>query len=483
MSSSSSTSEGERERDSHREKERGKERDKDKDRDSAHANHGRANGRRRRRTDCKHTDIRNTTEARHVKAEEPPKSAHTCISHGQAPNPPATKNKVPDDEDVGLVSSEIGTFRHSKDRVVAHREDRATESQLHKPVDEEPARDERARAVSIDGYVPPTKQGAVKVHGPAKHAKQQDGREGSAGRVSAEQPRVSAVSAEEDALEGSSTHLAEYGSYWAMDAVVLYTNSVRAEIKHLLKLIGYVQAVAQLGGFQSLSAIMDDFEQWWNYFARYTEVILKGFDQVVLPAIVAGPPSPDKKDKHHAASAPLPLADRTWVEEKEEIFKKTELAKDAVSTVDNRILRVHRYALLGNSTTNEKVVPAFLQSVDALSPALSQVLDYIDQWVPTMLTSRFTGETHVWPIHLKFVELITKDPMLGLGWSGVATLTDWMPSDKAKAAFLSTAVRGFRRMHMKRALADNEHQHVSHRLQVKIAAEKKRLVISQFDLS
>lgn len=248
-----------------------------------------------------------------------------------------------------------------------------------------------------------------------------------------------------------------FGRYWWKDAVVLYTNSMRAELNDLVFLTGCLRSRSgergRRGGRHKKIEI--DFELWFARFASYTELMLDGFERILF-----GHVTQLLQQRDVMISRPIALteaAGRSYVQLWGATMRKLKTrmgeARSGVRRVGEELVRADATQWDADGQTWGEVA----QAVCALVTAVVPVLDDVDREVAAFLRLSADGRKRAKRVYAEFAVVLTRGGEVPLGWSGIITATRWMADRKVRSEHTGMMARCSRQSLFQRYRADNSH--------------------------
>ena len=276
--------------------------------------------------------------------------------------------------------------------------------------------------------------------------------------------------------------LVKFGKHWTSDSVILYTNSIRAEMNDLIFLSGCMQRKWEKDG---LSGVKDkqqhnieiDFETWFSRFAQYTELVLRGFEEYFFPFISDILSQRDVMISRTTAN--VEAAGRSYVEAwsvaTKDLFSRMEEVKDLISQVENRVLRLQRRRLARDNKARNDMWVATRHAVIELIPTTVSLLDQLNVKITEMLVLKADSKKSLRKVYKQFANLITKEGPQMLGWSAIVTLTRWIDDRKIKSDHMAQLARASRQALFTRYRADNSHHAIVKNHRTGLMHEHRRL--------
>lgn len=220
--------------------------------------------------------------------------------------------------------------------------------------------------------------------------------------------------------------LTPYRGCCLRDIIVVYTNSIRAELKDMLKILMSLKT-------RRSSASIDDFRiefaRWWSYVSKYLLAVL-GVIQVDILRFARQFISDKKSLKAFRAFD-------------ENVAAKMEDIRDFAAEVDNVFVRFQAH--WNENEKSIKVIPLLYRKVDKLVPPLLSLLDWLDHCLmSSVFVKQPSAAKALMQLHREVVRSIATNS--GLGWAVLVTLTRWMPSKTVKRRFISANVRGVKKL-------------------------------------
>lgn len=289
--------------------------------------------------------------------------------------------------------------------------------------------------------------------------------------------------------------LSAFGQGEPSDGIVLYTNSVRAEINDLIFLCSVVQRCYCLSGndieeeidfgHRKVSVISEirkkhrnidlDFELWFSRFAQYCGLILFGMEEYAMRYITEVLAQRDVMLSRTTADVEAEGVShvQAWSRVSKRLFERMDEVRCLLSDVENRVMWLRRNRQFQDDLGRPDVWMETLKAVRRLIPGLVSLLDDLDEHVSNVLSLRMDFRRGMKQLHRQFATLLTKEGSPPLGWSALITLTRWIADRKLRNDHVKAMSRAARLSLFSRYRADNSH-HTIVRVHQTIAAEEGR---------
>lgn len=279
------------------------------------------------------------------------------------------------------------------------------------------------------------------------------------------------------------TPLVPFGQGECSDGIVLYTNSVRAEINDLIFLCGLLQQCCGLNGDVRESEEMRrkhrnlevDFELWFSRFAQYCGLMLFGMEEYVMRYITEVLAQRDVMLSRATADIEAEGMShvQAWSRVSHRLFELMDTVRRLLGDVENRVMWLRRSRQFQDDLGRPDAWLETLSSVRRLIPGLVTLLDELDEHVCNVLSLRTDFRRGMKRLYRQFASLLTKEGSPPLGWSALITLTRWMADRKLRSDHVRCMSRAARLSLLSRYRADNSH-HTIVRVHQTIAAEDRR---------
>lgn len=273
------------------------------------------------------------------------------------------------------------------------------------------------------------------------------------------------------------TRLTDFGNNEAADCVVLYTNSVRAEVNDLIFLTTILQRCC---GVESATRkkhrnIDVDFELWFSRFAQYTGLLLFGIEEYVMRFITEVLAQRDVMLSRCTADVEAEGVSRVqaWSQASKRLFERMDNVRGLLNDVDNRVMWLRRSRQYREDLGRPDAWVDTFASVRRLVPGLLQLLDDIDDNVSAVLALKMDFRRGLRRLYRQFATLLTKEGAPPLGWSAVITLTRWIGDRKLRNEHVRAMSRAARLSLFSRYRSDNSH-HTIVRVHQNMASEDRK---------
>lgn len=275
--------------------------------------------------------------------------------------------------------------------------------------------------------------------------------------------------------------MAQFGSRWEVDAVTLYTNSLRAELNDLVFLTGCLKASLAVDPMQRRSRhknVQIDFELWFSRFSQYAELLLRGFEEYFFPFI-----SEILRQRDVMVSRVVAVIEaegrsylQAWENQTAVLIEKIEQVRDLLSTVDNRVLLLQRTHFSPRYDC-EDIYEATFNAVRDLVPSFLNLLDDLDERISAMLGLGAEAKKPLRKVYRQFANLVTREGNPALGWAGITTVTRWIGDRKLRSENVSMMAKASKQTLFKRYRADNSHHTIVrvHRMGISDSGRRRRI--------
>lgn len=299
-----------------------------------------------------------------------------------------------------------------------------------------------------------------------------------------------------------SVPLAPYAKLWSADMVVLYTNSLRAELNDLVFLTGclrrqraadekaVVGAACEGSGRRKGKSkgnvihknIQVDFEIWFHRFVHFAELLLYGFEALLFPLITELLHRRDVMVSRGTAVIEAHGVSyvEAWCRTRGMLFRKMEKVRHQMSTVQNRVILLQRSRAYSSQRARQDVWNATFESIGRVVRGMTDLLGELDVRVADILTLKVDCKGSLRDMYCDFVLLLAKEGCVqggapALGWSAIVTLTRWIDDRRLRAEHVAVMARCSRQGMLSRYRADQSHHAIVklHRA-VAAAADAKR---------
>lgn len=289
--------------------------------------------------------------------------------------------------------------------------------------------------------------------------------------------------------------LSAFGQGEPSDGIVLYTNSIRAEINDLIFLCSVVQRCYclsgediedEIDGRQSKEPAVSemrkkhrnidvDFELWFSRFAQYCGLILFGMEEYAMRYITEVLAQRDVMLSRTTADMEAEGVShvQAWSRVSKRLFERMDEVRCLISDVENRVMWLRRNRQFQDDLVRPDAWMETLNAVRRLIPGLVSLLDDLDENVSNVLSLRMDFRRGMKQLYRQFATLLTKEGSPPLGWSALTTVTRWIADRKLRNDHVKAMSRAARLSLFSRYRADNSH-HTIVRVHQTIAAEEGR---------